>query len=381
MLVLIGTSNGCADRIDCGPCDAEIVLPDDVVEAMNRWQSRPPRLLDSALLCVRAQVVQTCDRGRRIDGRLKIVHVFYGPDALEGQCVTAPLSRTIPLGSGPWIHYPPPRLGEIGLWLLRIYEGDLQVTLHGIHGVPFPMRDSPPSHVTLEFVETIESLSNVTDGERVSRLQELAVEESPLAAWAVHALAMEVARDARTFLEKLPEQPQITTRAQMAVDDVLLKISGDQWQHSEQRLGMFRRWASSELPEDDGFLVANHIARIAQSHHATDRWQKYLLPVLQVAIDNEAIPLRPRLVCVHAVAYFGLKRQSREDGADQPGFEYLVELVKSDRQPEIRRSAAFALKSFALDIGRRRLTVSEQLDGADDPQLREILDDVLRSNE
>ena len=350
---------------------------------LDRWIGRKAQLIPAELMIFEAEAIEINEQRRVINVRLRITKVLHGPQ-MQGHSFVASCSPTDAQISGPFMQFPPPQIGEIGIWLVRYRNGRLTALTNGIPGIPFPAREPHTAEykLALKFATTLDDLARLDRMELMRRLRLLVRGEQPqLAAWAVRQFGNTADQQSSDFLRDLLQEHRLPCIIELAADEVLAKLDNQSWIHSSERSELFQRWASASLSEDDAILTANYLGQMAQARGATELWQEQFLPIVKTGIDNEALPLRARLEFLRVASHFGLKRWRREDGADQPAFEFLIDVLESDRTLDLRLAAAAALKRFSLDAGRRRLTLTELMELADDQQLREILEGVVLSNE
>ena len=228
--------------------------------------SWPKPMSEDQIVIVRAvvQKVQGTDPKQIITATLSIQNVYRGQADLVGRTFTA---YSVPEESAGTSVFPPPRLGEVGIWTLKRTEGG------EIHHVKYPLRGVFPARkgVTPRYDEA-EQLA-----EAIAKADQQAAEDRPaafldqvrsptpeVAAWAVRELATVDPGAIRRLTAEPSAIDAISVAGQTTLDEVAAAILGAAWRDSPQRLQMLKRWVYRDQGQFDQIAIVDRLDLIAQ---------------------------------------------------------------------------------------------------------------------
>ena len=101
------------------------------------------------------------------------------------------------------------------------------------------------------------------------------------------------------------------------------------------------------------------------------------LALIKTAIENNGFPLESRVRALGIVAWMPIHHRRYDD--DRPAFEFLVDVVRNAKPPELRRRAAAILGAFLPTNTQWRFAVlSELRRTSNDVQLTKALETSLK---
>lgn len=348
---------------------------------------------------VEARVVALKSTKERLDetrfyesffGTLKITHVFCGrPDAMGAEFVVRCFKEPEMDFTGRDLKPPLLEPGEIGLWVLsEVPTGKLHAATRCELGSDFwPMRKgiNPRYEEAKKLAQAIEKVARAPSrADQLLVLQRLATNRDPgISKWAIRSLAW-TGRGGWTdaergdFLDRLveDEQARLPVAGQVAVDNALLELRKE-WRTSPQRLKLLKKWVSSRLSAEDASEMVGQLDWMCQQPSMAGLEMEQLLALIKTAIENEGLPLGSRVGAVERVFWMQLRHRRFDD--DRPAFEFLVDVVKHGKAPELRVKAASYLGVFLTnDTEWRWAVVNELRRTSTDEKLSEALDRSLR---
>lgn len=325
---------------------------------------------------------------------LKITHVFCGrPDALGAEFVVRCFKEREMDFRGNNLDPPLLEPGEVGLWVLREDPAGKVIraaTRFELGSDFWPTRKgiNPRYEEAKKLAGAIEKVDRApTCAAQLQLLQGLATSRDPgISKWAIRSLAW-TGRGGWTdaergdFLDRLveTEQARMPMAAQVALDNALLELRKE-WRTSAQRLRLLTKWVTSRHSTDDADQIVGQLELMFQQPDHAGLEVEQLLALLRTAIENEGLPLDSRVGAVGTVFWMQLKHKRFDD--DRPAFEFLVDLVKHAKAPEVRVKAASWLGPFLTnDTEFRWSVVNELRRTSTDEKLSAALDRSLRPPE
>lgn len=354
--------------------------------------------LREATLLVEAQVVavdtERDERGavRNETATVRITKVFFGPRELVGADFGVYHSRD--QISGPPAPYPTLRTRETGLWLLVARNNRLdKLIAFEFAGRQWPVRKgiSPRYEDAVRLAEAVQKVAETESRDaQLQSLREYAVSRVPdLSAWAIARLRQVATTDhdepIAQFLRRLTGDERLTVAGQVALDESLLKLDADKWQHSAERLDMLRGWMRTKLSEEDEKRILWRVSMLAQHAEYEGLEQRRLMELVRVAATSDNRSLAARMEVIRTLTFNVTKNPRHPEfparyDDDTPSFELLVELIKTAKAPQVRLTAAQCLRRFLKDGGEGRRRVVTELRNAvrDDEDVSNALTEVLK---
>lgn len=311
----------------------------------------------ASIAVVRAKVtsVQAEGDGKVGTAVLEIVHVYAGTPALKGQTFLDSYRLVDDFqGRAARSAF---KVDEQGLWTLK--EGAKGVLVPVTDAsLPFRIRsrntNQSPYAEHVKLAEVIELLATTKENERVKKLTELANDESAdIATWAVWAISASKDAEAERYLDSFAEKPDVKMplRAQVVMDEILSKAKREDWFRAKTRLPMLKAWVTAKVDDNDTYRILNRI------DHADD-WQELRNEVacelVSLAVGNPDWSVKSRKYAITVLGRLGKKVVD-----DSAAFDRLLEVVRKNKEKELRESAAVAILKYIRLDDKRRAAVNE----------------------
>lgn len=324
--------------------------------------------------------------------KVKINRVYGTGEGLVGREFSARSADPKFKGNAARLVIPRLRVGERGIWVVRDWYGELH-HLDSYNYARWPTREGggrrgePPIGAAKRFAEAIARVSKLpTADEAAAALQALTTDANPyISSWAIARLPA-VCRDAARashFLEGLVRDEHVPIQGQVAIDrallgqedgSILVEHHNRQWQNSQSRLNLFRRWFAGAPPSTrDAALVVSRLDLITQHPDMQGFSQENLLQLVTLLAKNEQFPLSERQRARTIMSW----PAERYDDGDEKVFEKAVELVSSDLPEQMRaRIAGVFASRVALDE-KRRTVLRKLRDAEKSESVEAILKEAL----
>lgn len=317
---------------------------------------------------VRGTVIGGCESPRYAVNEIRIDHIYHGPESLLRRTFSAISADELPEGSNPYITIPSLRVGETLIAVIYEWNGKLSASQRYAF-TPWPVRasgnpDWMPSYDTIKaFAEAVERVSQFTGrDEATMALKRLASDGNPyISSWAIARLPVVSQRSAEVFqfLKHLVADDGVPIQGQVELDRVLLgqddgsiavEHHDPQWQLSEARLKLFRRWFVGAPSKRDAELVVRRLDAITQHPDEKGFRQNELLELVAMLAKNDRFSLSARQRTASILSWAA----KRYEEGDEKVFHTAVELVSGDLPEDVRRRVAEVIEtSTAIDDARR----------------------------
>jgi hypothetical protein len=316
--------------------------------------------------------------------RLAVEHVYCGEvhndDEISFHVKAIDLSRNHGGGITRGAHISPAlTLNEEAFWLLRRLNGRLVVSNDNRLRVEWPVRSIGGSDAHDEFIsvfgqsndlnapnpqylriekmaEALEAVwQSETEASRIELLKEYAQSEIPeLAHAAVIVLQDAVPIALQAFVNEV-DLRSVPLRAQIAIDDAMTKLLGQEWHSADRRLQIIDGWQMRAINDaDDAMQIVTRL------YSATRRGEieselvfEILRPIItgemRMIVKGEQYPVNVRIRAIGVVQWIADEPAVRDEVFDL--LTGLLENVEEDER--VRRSAADCLQRFTeLELGR-----------------------------
>lgn len=349
------------------------------------------RLLPAGVHIVEGVVLDVKASGRSSPSTIRINRAYGPEDDLVGREFTARTAGPHVIGNVARLVIPRLCVGELGLWVVQEFNGQLRyVDLYNFLRWPVReaggWRDAPPIELARQFAEAVERVSKQPSAEdATAALKRLTTDTNPyISSWAITRLpaASQDAAGASRFLEGLAGDEHVPIQGQVALDrallgqddgSILVAHHNRQWQHSETRLKLFRRWFTGMLTKRDARLVVTRLDILTQHPDMKGFRQDDLLRLVKLLAANEKLPLPER---EHAAIIMRSAAERYEEG-DEKVFETAVELLSSDLPESVRAHIAGVLISRVASDDMRRGAVTKLLDSEKAESVAAVLKEAL----
>jgi hypothetical protein len=348
---------------------ATFVIGVGLIAASTKEVDRRAELLSSGSAAVEVKAI---DGAAGLD--YLVTDVFYGPADLQGIRFTADELRRVhaPVALRENMPPAPHQLGDQGIWRL---ENGKPTPVAYQYGFKFPVWPSDPQYnKTKSLVEALRAVDQLDQDDRVEFLKRAARGPDPqFAVWAVRVLVDEPDQSAVDFLREFVTDEKVAFPARLTGDWALEQRDAE-WTWSDQRMKLLLEWAARQDVGGRQVIVSGRLHGLASTSRAVDK-QAEILRIVRAALANESLTWRIKQHFVRAVSSIG--RKDRWNDADAEAFEFLVEICGKNGDARIRNGAADAFRLYNLDVGRRRLTITELMELEDDPRVKGTLESIL----
>ena len=326
--------------------------------------------------------------------RMKISHVYCGRTELHGtEFVEKTMKEPEMFAHGRGVGPPELKVGETGLWfLIRGQDGRLyNALLPRLGGHAWPVRKgmSPRYDEAIQLAQALGKVASApTRAAQLQLTQEYATSRTPgVSMWAIESLGGSpfrfgrwTAEETLPFLNGLIEDDRVPVAGQVALDNELLEYRKAEWQNSAERLRMLNRWVSARLSADEADEILSQFSILAQHPDEVGFEIDQTLALIKTAVENDAIPLESRVRALGIIGWMPIQHRRYDD--DRPAFEFLVDVVRNAKPPELRRRAATIVGTFLpTDTQWRFAVLSELRRTSNDVQLTKALETSLKSLE
>jgi hypothetical protein len=337
-------------------------------------------------------------------GHLVVTHVYLGPDSLRGaefECKVGFRESISIVYNGPdsnlknvpfvakeaeglwWIYRDPKRdayVPELRNCVLREFHVEyfpvqkVRQQWLSLGGGPIDIEEK--FKPTREWAETVEKLYRAkSDTDRATILRDLSADEESIAApWAVALLGRAKKADDIAELKRIAAKESYRGFNQPAIDEVLCRVDPENWNQSETRKRMIRRWFDGRA---DGILTSSGAARLAAACRGEIDPDWYV-PTIEFALSPESKLAKSN--------YFYVGRLLERTPAASPPlrnqlFDFYAKYVNFSASEEVRRGAAAGLSNLAnaRDLtSQQRMTLRRLRDQATDRMVIQELDRALK---
>jgi hypothetical protein len=241
--------------------------------------------------------------------------------------------------------------------------------------MPFQYRcrksDNPRYAQVVALAEAIETYSRAKPDEQFSTLRALVKDRTPeVSSWSIRTLGDSNGDTARNLLAGLAAKPDLPLAGQVALDEVQSKKLGEDWLGSEARGKILKSWVTGKADEYDAQLI---LSRIDMADQTEELPNKQAGEFTRIAAGNKDWPWAARR---NAIFFVGLiARRGVDDG---PAYDWLFALVRTDRDIEVRRAAAYTIRNHIQLYPSRLKAVEEFLATEPDKEIGEALREAVR---
>jgi len=307
---------------------------------------------------------------------VQVAHVFCGPQTLRGTTfVTADSTRGL-RGDPRMISVL--RAGE-ALWLIEYNpKSGLVPRTRGMVNLPWPVgksldaEDYRAAQAVARAVEEVVHAKTLSDAVRL--LRKYATDRTgEVSAWAIEVLARLAPKDPQItpFLRQLVDQEGLTIAGQVALDEALIQVARNDWQHSAERWRLLQTWVKRTLGPKDSRWVMQRLDWLAQSRETRGIAQERIVALVKMAALNPGISLEERRVIGATIHWI-----VRNYPDPKPAFELAMDMVRHSKEPDIRRMGAGILEFIPLDEPCRK-TARTLADSLEDEQIARELREAL----
>ena len=308
-----------------------------------------------------------------VPATLEIVHVYSGAIDLRGKTFhdwQSAVSATGGSASAPF------KVGEEGIWILKGFKNELGPATDPLLPFQYRCRKTENQRYTqiIALAEAIEKAEKSKPDSRISLLRDMVKDRTPeISAWAVRALAASGLMEAWEFLDRLAEipNPDLPLAGQIALDEVLAQRKQDEWLKSKVRAALLRSWVDGKADDYHALLVLQRIDMTAQFGELPN---KVAVELARVAAENKDWSKVARLDAFYRV---GLIASRGLD--DEPAYNWLLEHIRTNRDPDLRRAAAHALAGGIKLYPARVKAVEEQLRTETDKEISRALREAIKA--
>lgn len=245
---------------------------------------------------------------------------------------------------------------EVAIWY--VIQGQHQVHLARLREMhlDWPVRNekSPEFEAALHHGAQMKSVEDaVGEAAGIARLTELVADPSPeTSCWAVTKLA-ELARrtehaDLRPLFWEYAADRKLTALARFAADDALLRFDHEKWRASPLREQLALECVSSVFLPREARVISRRLDSIAQ-HPKLEGYTELttLLALFDRAVSNDRFPQPWR---EYIPRYLSVVPTQYEN--DQPAFDWLARQVRTCKDADLQRGAAYTLVGMSTTPAR-----------------------------
>lgn len=241
------------------------------------------------LALVEAKAIELTPEGKSVLTSLEVMNVYRGKIGVTEFTLETKDARGVSFSVPPISHF---SQDEIGLFLLKkSTDGDWKVIRHfETFMFLFPVRETGPSHsvVGARFDEVKRLLeinrkvfnSEIDDKSKIALLKKYSKEnESYVSAWALREIASLSSEYIEEFLYPLAlkNAQDLPVLGQIALDEIMLEHPDLLWSGSDERVKIFRNWASKKWDKRDNYWVRNRLNTVFQNRELDEKtWFKLL---------------------------------------------------------------------------------------------------------
>jgi len=309
------------------------------------------------------------------DAYLRITHVYKGPPDLKEQAFKVSASKS-GQGSYGFAFSPPLNRGETGIWLvkLEVNSGIIPDLTMGRLNVRLPSRQEEPNSRYSQakaWAESVELATKTAPEDRLDLLKKLSLNEiSEISAWAIGVIAETNSAETTAFFNDLLSNYELSVGAQIALDNALSNMEGSNWQTSEKRFDLLKRWAGGKYTEYDASQIASRFSAVVKSGTVDDL---ALLNLLKANINNYDMPITVRQNAVRLIGV--ISQRARDEGM---AFQALTEIVKDAKEEDLKIVAAHTINNFVPLVGDRFSIIQGLKAQAANKKVADALEEALK---
>lgn len=285
-----------------------------------------------------------------VEHSLRITYVYKGPVALAGKEFRVISRKKKPEGS--WVEmkiYPSLKKGEVGIWFLKEGKDGLEVD-HFSKIIPFHARKGVTEKYNIieKVAKVIEEFEKTLEKDRILFLQGLVINKIPeISELGIKLLLIIDNKNGGSFLKKQIAASKLNLYGEVITDDILCRKDKSWIKSKEQKL-LYKKWVTKKNYNDS--FANRAINRISNSFRQKVIDSTLFLELLKHAIENPNLSISNRNLCIQ---YIGSCSGNLNNEEQKDYFNYLVTVIKENRQIEIRRASAYAIRNFiAFDTNR-----------------------------
>jgi hypothetical protein len=239
----------------------------------------------------------------------------------------------------------------------------------------YPVDETAEGYLgTQRFAATVEQLTQLKEPVLVEALRELVGSDvSEIGYWAVKTLREKHPAGLDAFLQQTLAHDSLTLRAQLAIDETLLDMQGQQWHEAVDRRQLMTRWANAHLKDEDSEQLRYWLVACVNRRDNLRLDGTRVIELAQTALENKTLAITHRKVFVTL-----LECELNGNPANTAAKRLLIHLVKGRDETVLRLTAARILTGPILQADpEHRREIEGLLESVEDPQVVEVLRQAL----